>query len=139
MSRLQLVSGLVFVFGNLSAGFLPKAYYSAVARMHRYLSGLVCLHLFLNLVYSLFFYGLQLTLSCCTCYSSVHIGKLVTMHQSTIYNFVLQASWTESKPKLEKDPQGRALNPDLGQGDAEKLFRDHVKDLYEVNPNVING
>ncbi|PWZ22753.1 Pre-mRNA-processing protein 40C [Zea mays] len=42
-----------------------------------------------------------------------------------------QASWTESKPKLEKDPQGRARNPDLGQGDAEKLFRDHVKDLYE--------
>ncbi|KAM0835758.1 hypothetical protein ACQ4PT_062738 [Festuca glaucescens] len=42
-----------------------------------------------------------------------------------------KASWTESKPKLEKDPQGRALNPDLGQGDAEKLFRDHVKDLYE--------
>ncbi|XP_073112719.1 pre-mRNA-processing protein 40C isoform X2 [Elaeis guineensis] len=42
-----------------------------------------------------------------------------------------KASWTESKPKLEKDPQGRATNPDLGQGDAEKLFRDHVKDLYE--------
>lgn len=42
-----------------------------------------------------------------------------------------KASWTESKPKLDKDPQGRALNPDLGQGDAEKLFRDHVKDLYE--------
>ncbi|KAL6883761.1 hypothetical protein ACP4OV_011175 [Aristida adscensionis] len=42
-----------------------------------------------------------------------------------------KASWTESKPKLEKDPQGRALNPDLGKGDAEKLFRDHVKDLYE--------
>ncbi|KAF8672364.1 hypothetical protein HU200_049566 [Digitaria exilis] len=42
-----------------------------------------------------------------------------------------KVSWTESKPKLAKDPQGRALNPDLGQGDAEKLFRDHVKDLYE--------
>ncbi|XP_072962376.1 pre-mRNA-processing protein 40C isoform X2 [Typha angustifolia] len=42
-----------------------------------------------------------------------------------------KASWTESKPKLEKDPQGRAANPDLSQGDAEKLFRDHVKDLYE--------
>ncbi|OEL32715.1 Pre-mRNA-processing protein 40C [Dichanthelium oligosanthes] len=50
-----------------------------------------------------------------------------------------KVSWTESKPKLEKDPQGRALNPDLGQGDAEKLFRDHVKDLYEVNPNVVNA
>ncbi|VAH16507.1 unnamed protein product [Triticum turgidum subsp. durum] len=42
-----------------------------------------------------------------------------------------KASWTESKPKLEKDPQGRAVNPDLGQGEAEKLFREHVKDLYE--------
>ncbi|KAG8092027.1 hypothetical protein GUJ93_ZPchr0012g20311 [Zizania palustris] len=42
-----------------------------------------------------------------------------------------KASWTESKPKLEKDPQGRAVNPDLGKVDAEKLFRDHVKDLYE--------
>lgn len=42
-----------------------------------------------------------------------------------------QASWTESKPKLEKDPQGRATNTDLNQADAEKLFRDHIKDLYE--------
>ncbi|CAL9144798.1 unnamed protein product [Musa hybrid cultivar] len=42
-----------------------------------------------------------------------------------------KASWTESKPKLEKDPQGRATNPDLTQEDAEKLFREHVKDLYE--------
>ncbi|XP_042480723.1 pre-mRNA-processing protein 40C [Macadamia integrifolia] len=42
-----------------------------------------------------------------------------------------QASWTESKPKLEKDPQGRASNTDLDQGDTEKLFREHVKVLYE--------
>ncbi|XP_043693895.1 pre-mRNA-processing protein 40C isoform X2 [Telopea speciosissima] len=42
-----------------------------------------------------------------------------------------QASWTESKPKLEKDPQGRAANTDLDQGDTEKLFREHVKILYE--------
>ncbi|KAJ0969000.1 hypothetical protein J5N97_021877 [Dioscorea zingiberensis] len=42
-----------------------------------------------------------------------------------------KASWTESKPKLDKDPQGRAINPELGQTDAEKLFREHVKDLYE--------
>ncbi|PKA62757.1 Pre-mRNA-processing protein 40C [Apostasia shenzhenica] len=42
-----------------------------------------------------------------------------------------KASWTESKLRLEKDPQGRASNPDLSQADAEKLFRDHVKDLYE--------
>ncbi|CAN4090396.1 unnamed protein product [Withania somnifera] len=42
-----------------------------------------------------------------------------------------QASWTESKPKLEKDPQGRAANPHLDQSDLEKLFREHVKILYE--------
>ncbi|CAA6662845.1 unnamed protein product [Spirodela intermedia] len=42
-----------------------------------------------------------------------------------------KASWTESKPKLEKDPQGRAKNPDLDQADMEKLFREHVKNLYE--------
>ncbi|KAJ8562924.1 hypothetical protein K7X08_031376 [Anisodus acutangulus] len=42
-----------------------------------------------------------------------------------------QASWTESKPKLEKDPQGRAANPHLDQSELEKLFRKHVKILYE--------
>lgn len=42
-----------------------------------------------------------------------------------------QASWTESKPKLEKDPQGRATNPDLDLSDIEKLFREHVKLLHE--------
>ncbi|KAL3634363.1 hypothetical protein CASFOL_021417 [Castilleja foliolosa] len=42
-----------------------------------------------------------------------------------------QASWTELKPKLEKDPQGRAANPHLDKSDLEKLFRDHVKTLYE--------
>ncbi|RZC71372.1 hypothetical protein C5167_034548 [Papaver somniferum] len=42
-----------------------------------------------------------------------------------------QASWTESKSKLERDPQGRYINPDLDKSDAEKLFRDHVKSLYE--------
>ncbi|KAK7264143.1 hypothetical protein RJT34_31747 [Clitoria ternatea] len=41
------------------------------------------------------------------------------------------ASWTESKPKLEKDPQGRASNPDLDVSDTEKLFREHVKMLQE--------
>ncbi|KAK4264142.1 hypothetical protein QN277_029471 [Acacia crassicarpa] len=41
------------------------------------------------------------------------------------------ASWTESKPKLEKDPQGRAINPDLDPSDTEKLFREHVKMLQE--------
>ncbi|XVE85507.1 hypothetical protein DITRI_Ditri17bG0096300 [Diplodiscus trichospermus] len=42
-----------------------------------------------------------------------------------------QASWTESKPKLEKDPQGRAMNPDLDPSDMEKLFREHIKMLFE--------
>ncbi|KHG18458.1 Transcription elongation regulator 1 [Gossypium arboreum] len=42
-----------------------------------------------------------------------------------------QASWTESKPKLEKDPQGRAANPDLDSSDMEKLFREHIKMLFE--------
>ncbi|XWS69410.1 hypothetical protein CRYUN_Cryun04dG0176600 [Craigia yunnanensis] len=42
-----------------------------------------------------------------------------------------QASWTESKPKLEKDPQGRAANPDLDPSDMEKLFREQIKMLFE--------
>ncbi|CAN6463444.1 unnamed protein product [Victoria cruziana] len=42
-----------------------------------------------------------------------------------------QASWTESKPKLDKDPLGRAKNPDLEETDMEKLFREHIKMLYE--------
>jgi len=67
--------------------------------------------------------------------------EAVSSYQALLVEMIKdpKVSWTESKPKLEKDPQGRALNPDLGQGDAEKLFRDHVKDLYEVNPNVVNS
>ncbi|XP_048440932.1 pre-mRNA-processing protein 40C isoform X2 [Pyrus x bretschneideri] len=42
-----------------------------------------------------------------------------------------QASWTGSRPKLEKDPQRRAANPDLDPSDMEKLFREHVKMLNE--------
>lgn len=42
-----------------------------------------------------------------------------------------QVSWTDAKPKLEKDPQGRAGNPYLDQSDLEKLFREHVKLLYD--------
>ncbi|RLN39631.1 pre-mRNA-processing protein 40C [Panicum miliaceum] len=59
--------------------------------------------------------------------------EAVSSYQALLVEMIKdpKVSWTESKPKLEKDPQGRALNPDLGQGDAEKLFRDHVKDLYE--------
>ncbi|XP_020599394.1 pre-mRNA-processing protein 40C isoform X2 [Phalaenopsis equestris] len=59
--------------------------------------------------------------------------EAVSSYQALLVETIkdLKASWTESKPKLEKDPQGRATNPDLNQADAEKLFRDHVKDLYE--------
>ncbi|KAK3153967.1 hypothetical protein QOZ80_2BG0183970 [Eleusine coracana subsp. coracana] len=59
--------------------------------------------------------------------------EAVSSYQALLVEMIKdpKASWTESKPKLEKDPQGRAVNPDLGKGDAEKLFRDHVKDLYE--------
>ncbi|XP_006661876.1 pre-mRNA-processing protein 40C isoform X2 [Oryza brachyantha] len=59
--------------------------------------------------------------------------EAVSSYQALLVEIIKdpKASWTESKPKLEKDPQGRAVNPDLGKGDAEKLFRDHVKDLYE--------
>lgn len=42
-----------------------------------------------------------------------------------------QASWTESKPKLDKDPQRRATHPDLDPSDTEKLFREHMKMLHE--------
>lgn len=42
-----------------------------------------------------------------------------------------QVSWTESKPKLEKDPQRRATNPELEESDLEKLFREHIKMLHE--------
>ncbi|KAE8710103.1 ARM repeat superfamily protein isoform 1 [Hibiscus syriacus] len=33
--------------------------------------------------------------------------------------------------RLEKDPQGRAANPDLDSSDMEKLFREHIKMLFE--------
>ncbi|XP_047330248.1 pre-mRNA-processing protein 40C isoform X2 [Impatiens glandulifera] len=42
-----------------------------------------------------------------------------------------KATWTESKPKLDKDPQGRSSNPYLDSSDLEKLFREHVKVLHE--------
>ncbi|KAF5754224.1 putative WW domain, FF domain, WW domain superfamily, FF domain superfamily protein [Helianthus annuus] len=42
-----------------------------------------------------------------------------------------QISWMDAKPKLEKDPQGRAANPYLDQSDLEKLFREHTKLLHD--------
>lgn len=48
-----------------------------------------------------------------------------------------QATWKESKSKLEKDPQGRAANPHLDQSDLEKLFREHIKILHEVSCSLL--
>lgn len=42
-----------------------------------------------------------------------------------------QVSWTDAKSKMEKDPQGRVANPYLDQSDLEKLFREHIKLLYD--------
>ncbi|RDX86902.1 Pre-mRNA-processing protein 40C, partial [Mucuna pruriens] len=59
--------------------------------------------------------------------------EAVTSFQALLVEIIKDplASWTESKPKLEKDPQGRASNPDLDASDTEKLFREHVKMLQE--------
>lgn len=74
----------------------------------------------------------------------IKICRVSNLHENFVAHFCLllllilknlyfwQASWTESKPKLENDPQHRATNPDLSEADMEKLFRDHVKDLFEV-------
>ncbi|GKA78834.1 pre-mRNA-processing protein 40C, partial [Tanacetum coccineum] len=43
----------------------------------------------------------------------------------------IKYSQTDSKPKLDKDPQGRATNPYLDQSDLDKLFREHIKSLYD--------
>ncbi|MCO5606517.1 hypothetical protein L7F22_060705 [Adiantum nelumboides] len=65
-------------------------------------------------------------------------AKVVKREATTAYQALLterikdpEASWTESKPKLEKDPLGRATNPELDNVEREKLFREHVKALYE--------
>lgn len=43
-----------------------------------------------------------------------------------------QASWTEARPKLEKDPLGRATNSELDLSDRERLFREHVNEIFDV-------
>ncbi|GKE84835.1 pre-mRNA-processing protein 40C, partial [Tanacetum coccineum] len=43
----------------------------------------------------------------------------------------IKDSQTDAKPKLDKDPQGRATNPYLDQSDLDKLFREHIKSLYD--------
>lgn len=60
-------------------------------------------------------------------------NEAVTSFQALLMETVKdpQASWTESKPRLEKDPQRRASNPDLDPSDMEKHFREHTKMLHE--------
>ncbi|KAL2641453.1 hypothetical protein R1flu_009040 [Riccia fluitans] len=42
-----------------------------------------------------------------------------------------EASWTEARPKLEKDPLGRATNPELDLSDRERLFREHTNEIFD--------
>ncbi|XP_074273616.1 pre-mRNA-processing protein 40C isoform X2 [Silene latifolia] len=65
--------------------------------------------------------------------SKVQRKEAVASYQALLVEKIKdpQASWTESKTKIEKDPQGRASNPELDESDLEKLFREHVKMLYE--------
>ncbi|KAF6153376.1 hypothetical protein GIB67_003566 [Kingdonia uniflora] len=53
---------------------------------------------------------------------SILLGDGFTTASSSV--LAQMASWTESKPKLEKDPQGRASRPDLDQADWEKFFHE---------------
>ncbi|KAJ3682288.1 hypothetical protein LUZ60_014861 [Juncus effusus] len=57
----------------------------------------------------------------------------LTSYQALLVEMIKDpmASWKEWKPRLEKDPQGRAANPDLPQEELENVFRDHVKQLYD--------
>ncbi|GJV08200.1 putative WW domain, FF domain protein [Tanacetum coccineum] len=45
--------------------------------------------------------------------------------------------WTDAKPKLDKDPQGRATNPYLDQSDLDKLFREHIKSLIITDTSFV--
>eukprot|EP01018_Ginkgo_biloba_P031680 Gb_26149 [translate_table: standard] len=59
--------------------------------------------------------------------------EAVTLYQALLTERIKdpEASWTESRPKLEKDPLGRATNPELDLADRERLFREHVNGLFE--------
>lgn len=50
----------------------------------------------------------------------------------------LQASWTEARQKLEKDPLSRACNPDIDTAEMERIFREHVDELYNVNISILS-
>ncbi|KAJ4784305.1 Pre-mRNA-processing protein 40C [Rhynchospora pubera] len=58
--------------------------------------------------------------------------EAVASYQALLVEKIKDAkiSWSDAKAKLEKDPQGRATNPDLAHSDAEMLFREHVTSLY---------
>lgn len=42
------------------------------------------------------------------------------------------ASWRESRPRLERDPQGRGSHSLLDLETAERVFRDHTLDLEDA-------
>eukprot|EP00854_Cymbomonas_tetramitiformis_P000490 gene490-881_t len=42
-----------------------------------------------------------------------------------------EASWRDSKTKLERDAQGRAVTKDLSDADRERMFREHIASLQE--------
>ncbi|KAK9805328.1 hypothetical protein WJX73_002568 [Symbiochloris irregularis] len=51
---------------------------------------------------------------------------------ATLLNEVVkdpEARWHEWKPRLDRDPQGRATNPALDVRESERLFADHVLNL----------
>ncbi|XP_011016950.1 PREDICTED: uncharacterized protein LOC105120443 isoform X2 [Populus euphratica] len=98
--------------------------------------------LILNLLV-LFLLELQVQITCFLLLQFISCQVLQGCRQ----NYLLElASWTESKPRLEKDPQGRATNPDLDPSDIENLFREHIKMPHECTnvfkdllPEVIIG
>ncbi|KAL4374955.1 hypothetical protein AHAS_Ahas05G0233500 [Arachis hypogaea] len=54
----------------------------------------------------------------------VFIDNPILSHiENNIYGENRVLSWTESKHKLENDPQGHPTNPDLDPADTEKIFR----------------
>ncbi|CAM6095871.1 unnamed protein product [Calypogeia fissa] len=57
----------------------------------------------------------------------------VTAYQALLTETIKdpEASWTEARPKLEKDPLGRATNPELDPADRERFFREHTNELFE--------
>ncbi|GKA79476.1 pre-mRNA-processing protein 40C isoform X2 [Tanacetum coccineum] len=67
--------------------------------------------------------------------SKVRRNEAIRSYQALLVETIKdsQISWTDAKPKLENDPQGCAANPHLDQPDLDKLFREHIKELYDVS------